>query len=366
MAESLGRGVELTLGYPQRGAMAITAAHTIQTSALAAGLALAAAGLVAIGYRRGMVGPKFVSVVLIALVGTDMWLNARAFWNYSNAHDELYAGDAIKARLRSVPRPFRVWDVDVYPGAALMADDIPQLYGHHGNEPHAFDVLNARRGSSLTFDRAGDPQILDLFAVNYLIVPASSAPASLPGFRPTLTNVATSSGTQATLFERERPIAYARFVPAAATPRSKDQIPATVVDPEFQIDRVVLLDSAAGITPGVIPNPPPSPSDLAVTFADWKPGEMHMRLGTGAPAAGHVLVSENWDSEWRATVDGKDARVMRGDGTLITVPVAAGARDIVLRYEGRAYARGRIVTIVSMLLILLGLVVPSFRRPRPA
>ena len=25
-----------------------------------------------------------------------------------------------------------------------MADDIAQLYGHHGNEPHAFDVVNER------------------------------------------------------------------------------------------------------------------------------------------------------------------------------------------------------------------------------
>jgi len=64
----------------------------------------------------------------------------------------------------------------VYPGAALMADDISQLYGHHGNEPHSFDVLNARQGSSLSFARAGDPQILNLFAVNYLIVQAEDDP----------------------------------------------------------------------------------------------------------------------------------------------------------------------------------------------
>jgi hypothetical protein len=366
IAESLGRGVEAKLGLPQRGAMAAAAAQTIQWNALLAGLILAAAGAIALGLARGLVRPSVFAGVLVALAGTDLWLNDRAFWNYSNAPDELFGGDAIKARLRSLPRPLRVWDVDVYPGAALMADDISQLYGHHGNEPHAFDVVNAREGESLSFARAGDPQILDLFAVNYLIVPASSAPESLPGFRRTVTNVATSSGTTATLFEREQPVPYARFIPSAAVPAAASQIASTVIDPQFAIDRVVLLESAPGIVPGTIPNPLPPASDLAVSVTEWRPGAMRLQLGSAAPDAGYLLVSENWDVEWRASVDGKDARVLRGDGTLITVPVPVGAREVTLRYEGRSYARGRAITLVSLLVVALGLVLPPVMRRRRA
>jgi hypothetical protein len=370
IAESLGRGVEAKLGLPQRGAMTAAAAGTIQWSALVAGLMLAGAGAIAFARARGLAGPRVFSGLLIAVVGTDLWLNDRAFWNYSNAPDELFAGDAIKTRLRSLPRPFRVWDVEIqgvgaYPGAALMADDISQLYGHHGNEPHAFDVVNARQGESLSFARAGDPQILDLFAVNYLIVPASSAPDSLPGFRRTLTNVATSAGGTATLFEREQPISYARFIPAAAVPASASQIASTVVDPQFAIDRVVLVESAPGVRPGAIPNPLPPASKLAVTVGDWKPGSMRIQLGAGAPSAGYLLVSENWDAEWAAPVDGKQAPVLRGDGTLITVPVPVGAREVALGYEGRAYARGRAVTLAALGVVACGVVLPpAFRRRR--
>jgi len=284
-------------------------------------------------------------------------------------HDELFAGDAIKARLRAVPRPFRVWDVDaglpsVYPGAALMADDIAQLYGHHGNEPHAFDVLNARQGSSLTFARAGDPRILNLFAVNHLIIRSAAAPDSLPGFHRTVSGVETSSGTEATLFERDVPISYARFVPSAAVPAAPGQTTATVLDPRFPIDRVVLLDSATGLVPGVIPDPLPPASDVAVSFREWTPGAMRITLGGGTPAAGYVLVSENWDAEWAAVVDGRRAPVLRGNGTLITVPVPVGAKEVVLRYEGKAYARGKLITSVSLLIVLLGLVVPVVLRAR--
>ena len=372
IVESLGRAVEATRGLPQRGALAVTAARAVRVSAFVAGLALATAGVFALAQRRGKVGPRVWAAVLIALVGTDLWLNVRPFWQYSNVQDELFAGDAIKTRLRAVPRPFRVWDVNygqvpaAYPGAALMADDIAQLYGHHGNEPHAFDVLNARQGSSLTFARAGDPQILNLFAVNYLIVHSAAAPDSLPGFHRTISNVATSSGAEATLFERDVPIAYARFIPSAAVPATREQTAATVVDERFAIDRVVLLDSVAGMTAGAIPDPLPPPSGLAVAFVDWKPGEMRMRLGDGTAAAGYVLVSENWDAEWRATVDGRDAPVLRGNGTLITVPVPAGARELALRYEGRAYAQGRLITVVSLIVVAIALVLPSVVRRRRA
>ena len=372
IVESLGRAVEAKLGYPQWAARAALAARTVQWSAFGAGLALVAAGGATVAFSRARIPRALWASLLVALVGTDLWLNVRSFWMYSHVQNELFAGDAIKAKLKSIPRPFRVWDVQyggipsVYEGAALMADDIAQLYGHHGNEPHTFDVLNARQGSSLSFARAGDPRILDLFAVNYVILQAEAAPDSLPGFRRTLSGVAASSGASATLFEREQPVQYARFVPAAATPPSSAQAAPTVLDASFDPNRVVLLDSVPGMAPGTVPNPMPPAANVPVTFTEWKPGTMRVSLGAGAPSVGYLLVSENWDQEWRATVDGRAAPVLRGDVTLITVPVPAGAREVVLQYEGRAYARGRIITLVSLLIVALGFVVPIILRRRKA
>ena len=369
IAESLGRNAETSLGLVGHAAAAVAAARTVQWTAPIAGLALAAAGLVALAVQRKLVPPRVLSVALIALAGGDLWINARPFWRYSDAAHELYADDPLKARLRSVPRPFRVWDAGAYPGASLMADDIPQLYGHHGNEPHAFDVLNARVGESLTFDRAGDPRILDLYAVNYLIVPAEAAPLSIPGFRRTLSDVATSSGARATLFERDPPVAYARFVPGAAVARNSAELVTTVLDQRFPIDRVVLLDSprdAPGVTPGMMPSPAATPP-VAVRFTRWEPGTMRLTLrDRGAPSDGYLVVSENWDPEWRATADGREAPVARGDGALITVRLPAGTRNVTLQYAGRAYARGRAITILSLVVVCGWLFIPPPLRRRRA
>ncbi len=371
MAESLGRGVESELGLPLRGTMALNAAATIRWSATAAGIALLGVGLLGLGRRRGVLSPAAFAFLVVGIIGTDLWLNARAFWLYSNVHDELFAGDEIKARLQATAKPFRVWDVDVgrsravYPGAALMADDIAQLYGHHGNEPHAFDVLNGRQGASLSFARAGDQRILDLFAVNFLILQAGTAPDSVPGFRRTVSNAVASSGAQATLFERVTPVPYARFIPgamAAPAGSSPEQSATTVLDEGFPVDRVVLFDSVPGMTPGAMPNPLPEAVDLPISFGLWEPGRMRLQLGGGAPAAGYVLVSENWDSEWSALVDGQVAPVKRGDVTLLAVPVAAGARAIELTYVGRAYARGRLVTVLSLLVLATWVAAPVIVR----
>jgi hypothetical protein len=56
--------------------------------------------------------------------------------------------------------------------------------------------------------------------------------------------------------------------------------------------------------------------------------------------------------------------VLRGDGTLITVPVPAGAREVTLRYEGRSYARGRAITAVALLVLVIGLALPPVMRRR--
>jgi hypothetical protein len=370
MTESLGRNVE-QLGLPNRGAIGAAAAEVVRFSAFAAGLALVAAGFVIRVLMHRSLALRWGALALIALVGTDMWLNARVFWLYSRAPEELFATDPIKQRLRATPVPFRVWDVElpsqgaqsVYPGAALMADDIPQLYGHHANEPHAFDVLNGRVGSSLSFSRAGDPRILELFAVNHLIVQAPVAPDSLPGFRRTVSGATASSGAVAVLFERIDPVPYARFVPAAAS-APLEQAVATVLRPEFPLDRLVIVDSLPGVPRGTVPNPLPPPSVTRVAVEEWVPGRMRLRLTPPPSDSGWVVVSENWDRPWRGTIGDREARVQRGNGSLITVGVPASTPTIDLRYDTAEYERGRAISLASLGLIGIGGIVPVIRRRR--
>jgi uncharacterized membrane protein YfhO len=68
--------------------------------------------------------------------------------------------------------------------------------------------------------------------------------------------------------------------------------------------------------------------------------------------------------DWRATVDGASAPVLRGDHSLITVPVLAGARRVELTYRSAAYARGKAVALGSLAVVLASFGLPLVRRRR--
>ena len=81
-----------------------------------------------------------------------------------------------------------------------------------------------------------------------------------------------------------------------------------------------------------------------------------------------MLVAENWYLDWSAAVDGHPTTVLRGDNALLTIPVGPGAKRIELSYHSRAIARGIAMALVSLLIALAWLVVPSAwqRRRRSA
>jgi hypothetical protein len=108
--------------------------------------------------------------------------------------------------------------------------------------------------------------------------------------------------------------------------------------------------------------PPASPARAAVTR--WEPGRMSITLDPVPPAASYVLVAENWYPDWHAMVDGAAAPLLRGDWTLITVPVPAGASHIELTFSSRAFNWGKIVTLVCLVLTFGAVAGPAALRRR--
>jgi len=189
----------------------------------------------------------------------------------------------------------------------------------------------------------------------------------VPGYRRVLTNVQTAGGQLADLFERDFPVRYARIPPAGLKLLRQAQVVATVADPRFPIDRVVVLDSTAvDIEPPGLTAIPDS-VEASVSVIEWAPGGMRLEISPAAPQDAFVVISENWYIDWHATVDGQPVTPIRGNGALLTVPVRAGAREIELRFESDAYRRGKGITLASLLLVALGFVAPvALRRKKRA
>jgi uncharacterized membrane protein YfhO len=77
-------------------------------------------------------------------------------------------------------------------------------------------------------------------------------------------------------------------------------------------------------------------------------------------------VSENWYPDWRAEVDGHVGTIRRINHTLLGVDLSPGAREVRLRFASSAYARGKLVSGLSVLAAATMILLPILRQRRTA
>ncbi len=124
------------------------------------------------GRIRGAAAAAALALITVA----DLWSVDRRFFDFKPPAAELFADDPVTTLLEQEPRPFRVLDVGVYPGAVLMASRIQTVLGYHGVEVRYYDEL---LGGKNEWRNLGNPTLHDLLAVRYLLLPDTQA---VPGF----------------------------------------------------------------------------------------------------------------------------------------------------------------------------------------
>ena len=355
-------GMARSLASEQMAQQAAANSGAIALGAIGSAVVLALAAGIGLGAGQGKLRGGTLAALLLLLVGGDLFVNARRFFIWSAPMAQLYAEDDITRRLEATPAPYRALDFPaeagggVYPTAFLMEKRIPNAFGHHGNELNAYDQLWGGKG---VWANAGNLRLFDLMAIRYLIAPVS---AQVPGYHFVLRVAHTPGGRDGFLYEADTVPPYARVVPAAVK-LAADRIVPTLLDPRLALDRVVLLPEDAPVNPPRLDSLPPAMAARA-TVSAWEPGAMTVRLDPAPEHDAYVVVAENWYPDWKATVDGKDATVLRGQQTLITVPVPRGAREVKLWFTSASYGRGKGITLASLGVVVLWLFVPMALRRR--
>ncbi|MGH7645535.1 MAG: hypothetical protein ACREMR_08100, partial [Gemmatimonadales bacterium] len=351
--------IAVALAPPERAAAAAALGSSIRAGALLSALALGAAAILGLGHLRQRIPVAAWATVLPLVLGADLWRDGRHFWHYQPPPREgLHREDSVVAHLRRAARPYRALDLGVYPLNVLQGHDVPQVLGYFGFELRYYDELLGGKNEWRYLLRS--TQLWNLLAVRFAIAPDTM---HIPGYHRVMGPVPTALGRQAYLYEADTAPPYARVLPSGMK-LADDQIPATLADPRLPgYDRVVFLPESARVNaPPLTAWPQPSPARARVT--SWQPGAMTIALDPAPPAPSYVLVAENWYPDWRALVDDRPVAVVRGNHTLITVPVPAGARSVVLEFRSAEYARGKLLSLTSLGLVLLGFVAPAVARRR--
>jgi hypothetical protein len=214
---------------------------------------------------------------------------------------------------------------------------------------------NELAGAKEGFRNLLTPNMFDLLSIRYLILPDTQP---VPGFHMVVPPSPTAFSTTATLYESDATPAYARVLPVSAK-LTEEQGLATIIDPRFPISNVALLpDTSTATSPNAVP-PFPTPQ-VKATVTEWSAGAMRIALSGAEAATSQLVVSENWYPDWHAEVDGKPGVVRRADHTLISVDVPPGAKEVRLWFESPTYARGKMVSVISLLLAAAMMFVPMF------
>jgi hypothetical protein len=123
-----------------------------------------------------------------------------------------------------------------------------------------------------------------------------------------------------------------------------DETLALMANAEVDLRHTVLLEDK--------PSVEPVPGDSAsVTVERLDPAESAFRVTLDRP--GILVVSEVYYKDWKATVDGVPAGVMRANHVLRAVALPAGRHEIVFRYDGSLVREGAVVSITTFTLALL-------------
>jgi len=331
------------LAIPERAEAVRANAPELQMGAARLLLFALLAGAALLAVATGRLTRTTGAWAIIVVATLDLWSLDRQFFTFSPRANVLFHDDAITMYLERVPKPYRVLDAGAYGQTSiLMGYGIPNVLGYHGFELRSYRELG---GYEAGWQNVLNPTFLDLLGVRYLIVPQRQ---SIHGFHAMVPQTTTTLGSSAMLLERDSLVPYARVMLNAAKAPEGPEV-ATLLDPRFPINDVALFADTSSVHVDSLVQPFPR-SQVSPSVSSWLPGAMTIALKGSDAKPGHLLVSENWYPDWHATVDGKPAMVRWADHTLISVDLPAGAREVRLWFAGADYARGKIISLVWLLI----------------
>jgi hypothetical protein len=225
----------------------------------------------------------------------------------ANEWDRLLGMRGAVAFLKSQPGLFRV---------QVAADPRP-------NPGDAFEIQTLLgAGVTMVKDYAEIHSHADLLNARYILRPASAVE---PG--------AIYQDTAWKVYEN--PAAYPRawIVHEAAAGKLGE----AAVDTR----KVALLDAPLASQLG--PADPSAPEDATVTA--YEASRMELSVRTGTPAM--LVLSETFYPGWKATVNGRPARIYKVDGDLRGIVVPSGASRVALRYAPASILVGGILTLAT-------------------
>jgi hypothetical protein len=229
---------------------------------------------------------------------------------------------------------FRVWPVEELRSNRFAGFAIGSIGGYHAAKPRLYqDLADAAMVPSP--DHPGEnPYWLRLLNVRYVVTQQT---VDDPRFHVAFRGAGTVSENPDVPPRAPQVTAYR----VAASPRAILDSIATGRDDSA---RMTWLEQDPGLKLGPA-------SGGAATITRYRLNDVTVDVDTPAPAL--LRLADLWYPDWKATVDGRPASILRADYLLRAVPVPAGRHRVEFRFESKAVRTGLRLSIASALVALV-------------
>ncbi|HEY4215881.1 MAG TPA: hypothetical protein VGM67_02020 [Gemmatimonadaceae bacterium] len=377
-ASAIQSGIEYPQGYGPLFAQRLTGNTGAAILGAWRSFAFAALGAGALwAFLTDRLPARTAAIALTVLLVVDLWSIERLYWTFSAPAAKLFATDpaieAIKADIAKTGDPARVWteglSARITQGDPMMDGDELMVHGirvvgnYHGNELGMYDDVYEQGNLSQTpAYKILSPQFWRHEDVGYLYTGADDSTVAQIATMlkvPTLTKLVgpVLNAAGSSVFAYKLPSGnHLAWVAPVMVKAPENQALSTVLDPRFDPTRIAIIDSSAIGVQAANLTALPDAVTTSVAVKAFAPGSYDLTLDQPAVAGQALVVSDNYFPGWTATADGKPATVTRTDYNLIGVALPAGARSVQLRFQDVAYEKGKVLTLISILIavVLLG------------
>jgi hypothetical protein len=227
---------------------------------------------------------------------------------------------------------------------------IDEVAGYHGNQLRWYDnFLGGNSLSSFFTYKNGQAQgfspnfskIMSMVNGKYFIWNQKFTP---PGFE-----LLGTSPDGINIYHNTSNLPRARIVYGYDVVPNPDNAVSTFMAPAYDYVNRIVIDRA----PKSQIAPPTSASGDTVIMLDGPADQIKFRANLAA--SGFVAIQDNWYPYWKAFEGKTEIPIYRTDYTFMAVELPAGTHEIVLQVENPKYILGKNVTIVSWILLVMGL-----------
>lgn len=141
---------------------------------------------------------------------------------------------------------------------------------------------------------------------------------------------------------------------------------AAMREPGFDPRSVVVLEKTSDAqTEAPVPVNPTTPSspEASAWVTSYRANEVQVSLRSPGPA--YLVLADSYFPGWKATVNGQPAEVLKADYNFRAVAIGPGESHVVFRYDPFSFKLGGFISLISALILVLGLVVLVGRRFAP-